>query len=389
VAAAEIQTQTVSVSKPPRKKKSRSTTRLAEKDRFPPNIKWLIAIATGGISILLVAAVIFYVVTNRGTVRISVKGETDASVQVTVDGDEIGVKGLKEPLTVRVGDHDLVVSSPSYETVTRHFTIRRGATELVEIELSPKNAVAEDVGRNLPTRYVNQTYGGTIRRVNGHWEGVNNKTGAVGGKYDEISRTNDYVELLQLDRKLPTRLYSDHIEQKLNGKWSHVALGHWETSSNAAPQSVAHRSIGPPVSKVPQVPPRSESLSAEEIGAAGPPGRSVFESSLSTPDTLETLYCAFGQYGGRAVVEAGSGLRLGGGHTAPMVWAKPFLGDRYRVQFEVQLKEAGWAGWALNGPGYGNSADSGYLCRLDKTTFSLRREGIEPQTTKRLPKNWK
>ncbi len=77
--------------------------------------------------------------------------------------------------------------------------------------------------------YVSEGSGRTIRRANGKWENVDNKTGEVGGYYDELNRTKDYVEMLQLDRKLPTRLYADRIEQRLEGKWQRVADGHWES----------------------------------------------------------------------------------------------------------------------------------------------------------------
>ncbi len=76
--------------------------------------------------------------------------------------------------------------------------------------------------------YVSESSGRTIRRANGKWENVDNKTGEVGGYYDELNRTKDYVEMLQLDRKVPTRLYADRIEERLDGKWQKVADGHWE-----------------------------------------------------------------------------------------------------------------------------------------------------------------
>jgi hypothetical protein len=88
-----------------------------------------------------------------------------------------------------------------------------------------------DQPSTLPTRYVNETYGATIRLVNnGKWQAFNNKSGKPDSQYDEVSRTKDYVEILQINGNIPTRLYADHIEQKLNGNWSDVARGHWEPS---------------------------------------------------------------------------------------------------------------------------------------------------------------
>lgn len=75
------------------------------------------------------------------------------------------------------------------------------------------------------TRYINATYHGVIRLRNGRWEAVD-QTGKVYSTYEYVGRTDEYVELI--DRGMPTRLYADHIDQKLNGKWSRVADGHWE-----------------------------------------------------------------------------------------------------------------------------------------------------------------
>ncbi len=113
----------------------------------------------------------------------------------------------------------------------------------------------------------------------------------------------------------------------------------------------------------------------------GPVERLVFEQSLSEPDILDIFTCSFSTYRARAFVEPNKGLWVGGGFRPPVVWPRPFLGDRYRVQFEVQLPvEKGWAGWVLNGAGYGNSSDTGYACRFDGTRFSLQREGEDVQS---------
>lgn len=92
---------------------------------------------------------------------------------------------------------------------------------------------AADQASTLATRYVNETYGAIISLgPDGKWQAVNTKTGQPdNGYYKEMSRTKDYVEVLQVVGNIPTRLYTDHIEQKLNGKWSDVARGHWDTSS--------------------------------------------------------------------------------------------------------------------------------------------------------------
>lgn len=134
----------------------------------------------------------------------------------------------------------------------------------------------------------------------------------------------------------------------------------------------------------------SAGASTPEIPAALPPRseKLVFDDPLTAPEALEQFSCAFGQYGARATVEYGVGMKMDGGHTSPMVWAKPYLGEDYRAEFEIRINEPGWAAWTLNGPGTGNSTESGYWLHLIKRTLdapgdyyrgSLRRLGTELQ----------
>jgi hypothetical protein len=96
----------------------------------------------------------------------------------------------------------------------------------------PQPVVTPSTPVNEPnrSRYLNATYGATIRFVaDGKWRAANNKSGKDDSQYEEVSRTKDYVEVLQINGNIPTRLYADRIEQKLNGKWQSVASGHWLT----------------------------------------------------------------------------------------------------------------------------------------------------------------
>jgi hypothetical protein len=115
------------------------------------------------------------------------------------------------------------------------------------------------------------------------------------------------------------------------------------------------------------------------------PERLVFDHPLSKTDTLDHLYRFLGIYTSQVAVVPGNGLRLTAGFSSPVVWAKPFVGDRYRVQFDAQLEKNAWAGWLLNGPGYANCAGAGYFCRFDREKFWLNREGVEAQAIK-LPR---
>ena len=107
---------------------------VAEQEPPGGNKKWL-SIAAGGAAIVLLGITIF-VMTGRGTVKITVKGGDD-SIQVKVDGDEITVSGLDVPLKLSPGEHGLTVTSPRFETVTKSFKVTRGNTTVVEIELQP------------------------------------------------------------------------------------------------------------------------------------------------------------------------------------------------------------------------------------------------------------
>ena len=111
-------------------------------EQEPPagNKKWL-SIAAGGAAIVVLLGITIFVLTGRGTVKITVKGGDD-SIQVKVDGDEITITGLDESLKLSAGEHGLTVTSPRFETVTKSFKVTRGDTTVVEVELQPKPSSA-------------------------------------------------------------------------------------------------------------------------------------------------------------------------------------------------------------------------------------------------------
>jgi tRNA A-37 threonylcarbamoyl transferase component Bud32 len=115
----------------------------------------------------------------------------------------------------------------------------------------------------------------------------------------------------------------------------------------------------------------------KEVGSTPPPGRLVFDHPLSNTDTLEKFYS---YSGGTSIIVPGSGLLQTGSNSRGIAWPRPFLGDEYRVQFEVNLKGSRWAGFILNGPGYGSSPHTGYLCGFNRTSYWLEREGVKAQT---------
>ncbi len=129
----------------PEKPKASHAAKPKVADQEPPasNKKWF-SIAVGGAAIVVLLGITIFVMTSRGTVKITIKGGDD-SVQVKVDGDEIAITGLDESLKLSAGEHGLTVTSPRFETVTKSFKVTRGDTTVVEVELqaTPLSAPAK------------------------------------------------------------------------------------------------------------------------------------------------------------------------------------------------------------------------------------------------------
>jgi formylglycine-generating enzyme required for sulfatase activity len=86
---------------------------------------------------LLWLGIVILLPTPEGTVKIELS-DPQADVDIRVDGDDIHLEGLGEPLRLRTGDHQLVVTGQDFETVTRSFTVKRGKEEPMRITLIPK-----------------------------------------------------------------------------------------------------------------------------------------------------------------------------------------------------------------------------------------------------------
>jgi formylglycine-generating enzyme required for sulfatase activity len=94
------------------------------------------ALALGAAGFCLLG-VIFYVVTNHGLVKIEI-ADPAAKVAIKVDGDALAIDGLRKPLRIRAGVHDLEVTSSEFQTFTRSFTVKRGRMEVVRVTLAPR-----------------------------------------------------------------------------------------------------------------------------------------------------------------------------------------------------------------------------------------------------------
>ncbi|GEM_PF-3229053 len=91
-----------------------------------------------------------------------------------------------------------------------------------------------------PSRWLNETYKVTVRRVKDKvWEEVEETTGRVVWRYTETARTKDYTELYCPKRKYEIRLLTKRMELKKDGKWTWVADGRWAAPSGGPDNSKA------------------------------------------------------------------------------------------------------------------------------------------------------
>jgi formylglycine-generating enzyme required for sulfatase activity len=80
---------------------------------------------------MVLLGVIIYVATNKGHIKIEVH---DPKAVVKIDGDEVRIEALGEPITLRAGEHELTVKWGDGEFTTKKFEIKRG----VLLEYDPK-----------------------------------------------------------------------------------------------------------------------------------------------------------------------------------------------------------------------------------------------------------
>jgi formylglycine-generating enzyme required for sulfatase activity len=74
---------------------------------------------------------------DTGTVKIELSNPT-AQVEVIVDRDAVGITDLKQPLRLKVGEHDLLVTARDYQSVSKSFAVRLGQEEVLRVRLEPK-----------------------------------------------------------------------------------------------------------------------------------------------------------------------------------------------------------------------------------------------------------
>jgi serine/threonine protein kinase len=163
----------------------------APRRRRPPSV-WPAIVAASVIGVLALA-VIIYVSTNKGRIKIVVN---DPDVVVTLDGRQtLGIEGLGEPITMSVGQHELQAKRGDLEVMTKSFSVRRGQNEplLVEFErkelgtrksegLNPKDNLKDQDATRPPLNVAALTTNRQAQIFHGKWrvEGEDLVQGSAG-----------------------------------------------------------------------------------------------------------------------------------------------------------------------------------------------------------------
>jgi formylglycine-generating enzyme required for sulfatase activity len=92
--------------------------------------------AAGGAAVLLLG-VILYVATDKGRIKVEIN---DPRALVKVDGEEVRIEALGEPISLRAGEHSLLIRWADGEIETRSFRVRRGGEDVVSVDYRPKPA---------------------------------------------------------------------------------------------------------------------------------------------------------------------------------------------------------------------------------------------------------
>lgn len=142
------------------------------------------AVALASFFLALVAAVVYYIQTDNGIVRIEV---TDPSLKVAINDQTITMtEGNKKPLTIRAGEQSLVVrqGDSDFEFETDRFQIRRGDKIAFTVERLNGEVV---ISRN------GERFGG-VKLPNDHQE--------IQGEWQVVSARQDDVVNVGMDASL-------------------------------------------------------------------------------------------------------------------------------------------------------------------------------------------
>jgi hypothetical protein len=92
------------------------------------------SLGAGGLALAVALGSVLYVSTNKGTIQVELS-DPAAEVEIRIDGDTVSLAALDEPLRLRAGEHELVVTGTNFKTVSRTFTVKRGNNPSFRVEL--------------------------------------------------------------------------------------------------------------------------------------------------------------------------------------------------------------------------------------------------------------
>ena len=115
-----------------------------------------LACAAGAAAVVL-ATIITYIKNGQGTLIVEVD---PPDVNVTLDGNQVRLKSPRQEISIRVGEHELVVSKDGFQTHTNSFAISRGGTTEVLARLEPRRPLS----RAAPRARQNWVPGGVPSR---------------------------------------------------------------------------------------------------------------------------------------------------------------------------------------------------------------------------------
>ncbi len=126
-----------------------------------------------------VGVVILVKAGDYGTVKIELPGGT-TGVTVEVNGAEIDLKGLDEPIRLKAGEHGLEVRGKNFKTYSKKFVLTRGEAKLLEVTLEPAAAalpapdgkpITNSIGMKLALIPAGKFTMGSPKTPAGFWQG--------------------------------------------------------------------------------------------------------------------------------------------------------------------------------------------------------------------------
>ena len=106
-----------------------------------------------GFFFAFIAASVFFFVTNNGIVQVKVQ---DEAFHATIDGQIVTVEedGNSEPISLRAGDHKLVVKVGETELLTNDFEMKRDGRVAISVELLAGEVIVSRDGEQVGSKLM-------------------------------------------------------------------------------------------------------------------------------------------------------------------------------------------------------------------------------------------